>query len=101
MKNNQYLADYLISLLANVGIQTKAGDWIFQSVALTGILLIALVSSWLTKSILNSSLRKLVSKSKNGFDDELHEHGFFIDSNQQDMFCHLLYTLQAENIDGL
>ena len=77
MQNNQYITDSLISLLAQIGIQTKADDWIFQLFALTGIILFAGISSWLTKSILNSSLRKLVSKSKNGFDDELHQHGFF------------------------
>lgn len=77
MLNNQFLTDSLISALAHLGLQTTPDDWIFQSVALTGILIFAGLSSWITKSILNSSLRKLVSKSKNGFDDELHEHGFF------------------------
>lgn len=77
MLNNQFLTDSLISALAHLGLQTTPDDWIFQSIALTGILIFAGLSSWITKSILNSSLRKLVSKSKNGFDDELHEHGFF------------------------
>nr|WP_252732245.1 mechanosensitive ion channel family protein [Paraglaciecola arctica] len=67
----------MISALAHLGLQTTPDDWFFQSIALTGILIFAGLSSWITKSILNSSLRKLVSKSKNGFDDELHEHGFF------------------------
>tara|TARA_R110002153_G_scaffold27084_5_gene84320 strand:- start:54559 stop:55800 length:1242 start_codon:yes stop_codon:yes gene_type:complete len=75
--NNQFLTDSLITLLEQIGIQAKPDDWIFQTFALTGIILIAGLSSWLTKSVLNSSLRKLVSKSKNGFDDELHKHGFF------------------------
>lgn len=77
MLNNQFLTDSLITLLEQIGIQAKPDDWIFQTFALTGIILIAGLSSWLTKSVLNSSLRKLVSKSKNGFDDELHKHGFF------------------------
>ncbi|MEP1448729.1 MAG: mechanosensitive ion channel family protein [Paraglaciecola sp.] len=77
MLNNQFLTDSLISALAQLGVKTTPEDWIFQSVALTGILIFAGLSSWITKRILNSSLRKLVSKSKNGFDDELHEHGFF------------------------
>jgi miniconductance mechanosensitive channel len=75
--NNQFLTNSLITLLEQIGIQAKPDDWIFQTVALTGIILIAGISSWITKSLLNSSLRKLVSKSKNGFDDELHKHGFF------------------------
>ncbi|GAC20049.1 mechanosensitive ion channel family protein [Paraglaciecola arctica] len=77
MLNNQFLTDSLITLLEQIGIQAKPDDWIFQTFALTGIIIIAGLSSWLTKSVLNSSLRKLVSKSKNGFDDELHKHGFF------------------------
>lgn len=77
MQNNQFLTDSLLSLLADIGIQAKPDGWIFQSVALTGIILIAWISSWITKSLLNSSLRNLISRSKNGFDDDLHQHGFF------------------------
>jgi miniconductance mechanosensitive channel len=77
VQNNQFLTDSLISLLDHLGIQAKPEDWIFQVVALTGILLIALICSRITRSLLNSSLRNLISKSNNGFDDELHKHGFF------------------------
>lgn len=77
MKHNPFLTDNLISLLGHLGIQVKPNDWIFQLVALTGIILIALISSWITKVILKSSLRNLISKSNNSFDDELHKHGFF------------------------
>lgn len=77
MQKNQFLTDGLISLLEQIGVQAKPEDWTFQVVALSGILVIAGISSWVTKHILNSSLRKIVSKSKNGFDDELHQHGFF------------------------
>lgn len=77
MQNNQFLTDSLISLLDYLGIQAKPEDWIFQVVALAGIIVIALICSRITRSLLNSSLRNLISKSNNGFDDELHKHGFF------------------------
>ena len=77
MQKNHYLTDYLLSLLEHFGIQATPQSWIFQTVALCGILLIAWLSNGLTKGFLNSRLRKLVSKSKNQFDDELHKHGFF------------------------
>ena len=100
MLNNQFLTDSLISLLEHIGIQTKPDDWIFQVVALTGIILIAGISSWVTKSVLNSSLRKLVSKSKNGFDDELHQHGFFrrIGHIIPALVIYLLSQLLIENL---
>jgi len=77
MQENHYLSDNLISLLEHFGLQATSQSWIFQLVALCGILLIAWLSKWLTKSLLNSRLTKVISKSKNQFDDELHKHGFF------------------------
>lgn len=77
MIENQILTENLLSLLAHFGIQATPKSWVFQAVALSGILLIAWLSNWLTKGLLNSRLRKLISKSKNQFDDELHKHGFF------------------------
>ena len=77
MQDSLNLTYNLQSLLEYFGIQATPQSWVFQAVALCGILLIAWISNWLTKSILNSRLRKLVLKSKNQFDDELHKHGFF------------------------
>jgi miniconductance mechanosensitive channel len=77
MQENHYLTDNLLSLFEHLGIQATPDGLIFQGVALLGILLLAWLVNWLTKSILNSRLRKLVSRSKNKFDDELHQHGFF------------------------
>jgi miniconductance mechanosensitive channel len=77
MQENHYLTDNLLSLFEHLGIQATPNGLIFQGVALLGILLLAWLVNWLTKSILNSRLRKLVSRSKNKFDDELHLHGFF------------------------
>jgi len=77
VQNSQFLTNTLISLLEGMGIHAKPEDWVFQGVALTGIIIIAWLCSWVTKTILNSRLRNLISKSKNGFDDELHKHGFF------------------------
>jgi miniconductance mechanosensitive channel len=77
MQEIHYLTDNLLALLEQFGIQATRQSWIFQVVALCGILLLAWVSNWLTKSLLNNRLRILVSKSKNKFDDELHQHGFF------------------------
>ena len=77
MQQDLYLTDNILSLLEYLGIQATPKSWIFQLVALLGILLFAWLTNWLTKSILNSRIQKLVSKSKNKFDDELHQHGFF------------------------
>lgn len=77
MQENHYLTDSLLALFQHIGIQATPQSWLFQTVALGGILLLAWLSNWLTKSILHSRLRKLVSNSKNQFDDELHKHGFF------------------------
>jgi miniconductance mechanosensitive channel len=77
IQESHYLSDSLLSLLEHVGIQAAPQGWIFQVVALCGILLIAWLTNWLTKSLLNSRILKLVNKSKNKFDDELHQHGFF------------------------
>jgi miniconductance mechanosensitive channel len=77
MQESHYLTDNLLSLLEHLGIQATPQSWIFQTIALCSILLFAWLSNWLTKGLLNSRLRKLVSKSKNQFDDELHKHGFF------------------------
>ena len=77
MQEGHYLSDKLLSLLEHFGIQATPKGWVFQVVALLGIFLLAWLTSWLTRSILNSRLRKLVSKSKNRFDDELRQHGFF------------------------
>ena len=103
MQNNQFLTDSLISLLEHIGIQTTPDDWIFQAVALTGIILIAGISSWVTKNVLNSSLRKLVSKSKNNFDDELHQHDFFrrIGHIIPALVIYLLSQLLIENLSLL
>jgi miniconductance mechanosensitive channel len=77
MQESHDLTDNLLSLLEHFGIQATPQSWIFQVLALCGILLIAWISNWLTKSILNNRITKLISKSKNQFDDELHQHGFF------------------------
>lgn len=99
MQESHFLSDHLISLLALIGIQTTPQSWIFQAVALSGILLIAWLSKWVTKGILNSRLTKLVSKSKNQFDDELHKHGFFkrIGHIVPAIFIYLLSQLLIEN----
>jgi len=77
IQESHYLTDNLLSLLEHVGIYATPQGWIFQVIALCGILLIAWLSNWLTKSLLNNRVLKLVNKSKNKFDDELHQHGFF------------------------
>ena len=77
MQQNNYLTDNLLALLQHFGIQTPIQGWIFQSVALCAILLIAWLSNWLTRNIFKSRIRNLINKSKNQFDDELHQHGFF------------------------
>jgi miniconductance mechanosensitive channel len=77
IQESHYLTDNLLLLLEHVGIYATPQGWIFQMIALCGILLIAWLSNWLTKSLLNNRLLKLVNKSKNTFDDELHQHGFF------------------------
>ena len=99
MQESHYLSDNLLSLLEHFGIHATPQSWIFQVVALSGILLIAWISNWLTKSILNNRIRKLVSKSKNQFDDELHKHGFFkrIGHIVPAIFIYLLSQLLIEN----
>jgi miniconductance mechanosensitive channel len=77
IQESHYLTDNLLLLLEHVGIYATPQGWIFQMIALCGILLIAWLSNWLTKSLLNNRLLKLVNKSKNTFDNELHQHGFF------------------------
>ena len=77
MQESHNLTDLLLSLLQQMGIQATPNSWVFQGIALSGIVLVALICNWVTKSILHSRLRKLVLRSKNQFDDELHQHGFF------------------------
>jgi miniconductance mechanosensitive channel len=77
MQGNHYLSDNLLIFLEHFGIQATTQSWIFQVIALCGILLTAWLSNWITKNVLNSRLSKIVTKSKNQFDDELHQHGFF------------------------
>jgi miniconductance mechanosensitive channel len=77
MQQGFHLTDNILALLGHLGIQATPKSWIFQVIALLGILLFAWLTNWLTKSIFNSRVRKLVSKSKNKFDDELYQHGFF------------------------
>ena len=67
MQQGLNLTDHILSLLEHLGIQATPTGWIFQVVALLGILLFAWLTNWITKSILNSRIRKLVSKSKNKF----------------------------------
>jgi miniconductance mechanosensitive channel len=99
MQENHFITDYLLSLLELFGIQATPQSWIFQAVALCGILLIAWLSKLATKGILNSRLTKLISKSKNQFDDELHKHGFFkrIGHIVPAIFIYLLSQLLIEN----
>ena len=63
--------------MEHAGIHATEDSWLLQAVALFGILFLAWISNWLTKGLLTSRIRKLVSKSQNQFDDELHKHGFF------------------------
>lgn len=99
MQESHFLTDHLLSLLEYFGIQATPQGWIFQAVALCGILLIAWLSKWVTKGILNSRLTTLISKSKNQFDDELHKHGFFkrIGHIVPAIFIYLLSQLLIEN----
>ena len=77
MQESQFLTENILTLLAFVGIETTPQSMIFQGVALAGILALAWISKWITKSILHSRLTKLILNTKNQFDDELHQHGFF------------------------
>ena len=77
MQQGFHLTDNILALLGHLGIQATPKSWIFQVIALLVILLLAWLTNWLTTSIFNSRVRKLVSKSKNKFDDELYQHGFF------------------------
>lgn len=103
MQQSHYLNQKLLSLMESLGIQTTQDSWLFQLVALSGILLIAWCSNWLAKGVLNSRIRKLVSKSKNQFDDELHKHGFFkrISHILPAVFIYLLSPLLIENLSLL
>jgi miniconductance mechanosensitive channel len=100
MQQGFHLTDNILLLLEYLGIQATPKSWIFQVVALIGILLFAWLTNWLTKSILNSRIRKLVSKSKNKFDDELHQHGFFkrIGHIVPAVVIYLLSQLLIENV---
>lgn len=69
--------EQLLSLLAYFDINVTAQSWVFQLFALAGITTLAWCSSWFIQRVFNSRLRKILNKSKNGFDDELHNHGFF------------------------
>ncbi|WP_293748746.1 mechanosensitive ion channel family protein [uncultured Paraglaciecola sp.] len=99
MQETHYISENLISLLAYFGIQVTPQSWAFQITALAGIFTIAWLSNWITKSLLNSRVRKLVLKSKNQFDDELHQHGFFkrIGHIVPAVFIYLLSQLLIEN----
>ncbi|MGS2722024.1 mechanosensitive ion channel family protein [Paraglaciecola aestuariivivens] len=70
-------SEKLITLLARYDIHLSVESWTFQLTALTGIIFIAWLSSIFINRIFNSRLRKILSKSNNGFDDELYRHGFF------------------------
>jgi miniconductance mechanosensitive channel len=102
-QESHYLTDNLLSLLEHFGIQATPQSWIFQVLALCGILLIAWISNCLTKSILNNRITKLISKSKNQFDDELHQHGFFkrLGHIVPAVFIYLLSQLLIENLSLL
>jgi miniconductance mechanosensitive channel len=103
MQESHYLNQKLVLLLDSLGIQTASDSWTFQLVALATIIFLAWLCNWLTKEILNSRIRKLVSKSKNQFDDELHKHGFFerIGHIVPAVLIYLLSPLLIENISLL
>lgn len=103
MQEANYLSTQLLSILQDMGFHTTADSWSFQIVALSCILVTAGISKWLVKSVLNSRLRSLVSKSKNQFDDELVKHGFFtrIGHFVPALLIYLLSPLLIENLSLL
>ncbi|MEP0174206.1 MAG: mechanosensitive ion channel domain-containing protein [Paraglaciecola sp.] len=100
MEKSEYLSQKLLSLIEYFGFHVSEQSWVFQVTALVAILLLAWTSNWLTKSILHSRIRKIISKSKNTFDDELHKHNFFrrIGHIVPAILLYLLSSLLIDNV---
>nr|WP_233267461.1 mechanosensitive ion channel domain-containing protein [Paraglaciecola sp. L3A3] len=67
----------MISGLAVIGITTEPETLTFQLVSLVIIFILSWVSLKLSGLFFNGKMTSFVMKSKNVFDDELHQHGFF------------------------
>ena len=77
MKTNEQITQAVINSFAYFDLAISADDLLFQISALLVIVSLAWLSFKVCRVLLTGNLTKLVMRTKNTFDDELHQHGFF------------------------
>ncbi|WP_340679472.1 mechanosensitive ion channel domain-containing protein [Paraglaciecola sp.] len=77
MKTNEQITQTVIDGFAYFDLKITAEGWVFQLSALLVIVCLAWISFKISRIILRGNLTKLVLRTKNTFDDELHRHDFF------------------------
>jgi miniconductance mechanosensitive channel len=77
VKTNEQITQAVIDSAAYFDLTITAEGWLFQLCALFVIVCLAWFSFKVSRIILRGNLTKLVMRTKNTFDDELHRHGFF------------------------
>ncbi|TDF35059.1 mechanosensitive ion channel [Alteromonadaceae bacterium M269] len=72
-----YLADNLIRLLDKIGLSLTQAQPLYQLLACSVLLVIALISFYLSRYVMHKQVLRFVEKSRTLWDDRLVEHGFF------------------------
>lgn len=77
MKTNEQITQAVIDSFAYFNFTISKDDWSFQLSAFLVIVCLAWMSFRVSRIVLSGNLTKLIMRTKNTFDDELHRHGFF------------------------
>lgn len=77
MKSTNIFSQTVIDSFAYFGVSLNTQGWLFQLSAMLIIMSIAWLGFKATRTLLRGNLTRLVLRTKNVFDDELHKHSFF------------------------
>ena len=77
MKTNEQITQAVIDSFAYFDLTISPEGWLFQISAFLVIACLAWISLKICSIVLSGNLTKLIMRTKNTFDDELHQHGFF------------------------
>lgn len=77
MQNSSKVSDWIISGFEQFGVSITTESWLYQITAMSILFVVAWMGFRLIRVFLHGKISKIVLKSKNTWDDELHKHRFF------------------------
>ncbi|GAA6182772.1 MULTISPECIES: mechanosensitive ion channel domain-containing protein [Alteromonadaceae] len=77
MLQQEKVKEWLLTNLSTIDVDITEHSWLYQTSAILLSLGLATIAFMLTRLLMRGRISRIVSLSRNNWDDELHKHGFF------------------------